>query len=444
MMKSGIARARGQAFILALSLGLLVAEAHAQNQTIGKEFQGTIFSPALEDVSLSRGSVLQPTLILESAYNNNLLQSQAGPQLAGAYQLAEGEVSYDIRHSGDDLLLRYWGGERFYPNYRSLNSSMQDARLQWQHRLTDWLQLTATSRYASLPAGAVLETNPEQGFPLLVSNLNSYSFLQQKFTTLEATVSATAKLSRHTFAVIGSNLNDTTHSSTNFISTKELDAYAGFYYAPTRHQDIGIVYSQQWMKFGLGFGSSEVKSLFLSYSLQLTSTLSVSAFGGPAQDRQLASAISSPSGTPPGVPPGLLALSETTHSGMLGGVKIERRHRHNVMRASYTQLVTTGGGYLSTVLQQMAELSASRSLSPHLDLSLGGTYSQSSQVGLSSLSFNTFYVEPSLRYQLSRNFKLTLRDSYGKIAGLAGAVPIRREEVALRLEYTFPQISIGK
>lgn len=444
MIKSRLARICGEAFLLAVCLSFGAAGTRAQNQTIGKEFQGTIFAPALEDASRSTGSVLVPTLILEGAYDNNLLQSQAGPQLAGTYQMAEGEVSYDIRHPGDDVLLRYWGGARFYPNYSTLNSTMQDARLQWQHRVTSRLELAATARYASLPAGAVLESNPGQGFPLLGSNLSAYSFLQQKYTTVESTVTVTGKLSPHTVAVFGGNFNDTTHSGASLIDTKELDAYAGIYYAPTRHQDIGVVYSQQWMRFGLGFGSSEVKSLYLSYSLQITSTLSVSAFGGPSLDQQLASAINSPGGSPPGVPPGLQALSESAHSGILGGLKIERRHRQNMVRASYTQLITTGGGYLSTVLQQMAEVSGSRSLSPHLDLSLGGTYSQSSQVGLSSLSFNTFYIEPSLHYVLSRNLKLTLRDSYGKIAGLAGGVPITREEVALRLEYTFPKISIGK
>jgi hypothetical protein len=431
-------------FFLSICMAMAPKGLHAQSQTIGQEFQGTIFTPATEDSSHSRGSVLQSTMILETSYNTNLLQSQLGPEVQGSYQVVEGAFTYDIRRPGDDLLLRYWGGQRLYPAYSNLSAGMQDVRLQWQHRVNSRLHLVTTSRYASLPGGIVLESNPEQGFPLLGSNANAYSFLQQKFTTVEATLSATENLSPHLVAVFGTNFVDTAHVGINLINTKELDGYGGFYYVPTSHQTIGVVYAQQWMKFGLGFGSSEVKSLFLSYILQLTPTVSVSAFGGPSQIAQTTSNIQSASGTAPGVPVALQSLAQSTESGILGGVKIERRHRHNIARLSYSQLITSGGGYLSSVLQRRVELNVSRSLSPRVDLNLAGTYSMNSQIGLSSLYFKTFYVEPSLNYRMNRNLKLTLRSSYGKVEGLLGSAPIKRGEVTLRLEYTLPQISLRK
>jgi len=425
-------------------MGVAAGGTRAQNQTIGKEFQGTTFTPALEDTSHTRGSALLATLILESSFDTNLLQSQSGVQLEGPYQVIEGEVTYDVRRPGDDLLLRYWGGVRIYPGHANLNSVLQDARLQWTHRIGSRLEFVATSRYAYLPGGVVLENNPGQGFPLLVSGSSAYSFLQQKLSNIEGTIGATGRLSRHTFAVFGTNFLDSKHYGTDLIDTKELDAYAGVYYVPTHSQSLGAIYSQQWMKFGLGFGNSEVKSLFLTYSLGITPTISISAFAGPSRIQQLPSTINSPGGNPPGVPPELQVVPQSMESGILGGVKVERHYRHNILRLSYTRLITNGGGYLSSVLQEMAELSASRSLRPHLEVSLGGTYTQNTQIGLSNLNFKTFYIEPSLTYQWTRNLKLTLRSSYGKIAGLEGSAPIKREEVALRLEYVLPQISIGK
>ena len=145
--KSRIAKTSCYLTILVISLGLgPTTRAQDQSQTIGKEFQGTIFSPSLESVSLSKGNLLVPTLILESSYDTNLLQSQSGPTLAGIYQVADGQLKYDVRRPGDDLLLTYWGGERIYPSYSTLNTTMQDVRLQWQHRITNRITFAATSR----------------------------------------------------------------------------------------------------------------------------------------------------------------------------------------------------------------------------------------------------------------------------------------------------------
>jgi hypothetical protein len=439
LTKSKLAKTPRKTIFLVFFLGLTAAGAQAQNQTSGSQFQGSIFTPALENVSLSKGSVLIPTLILEGSYDTNLLQNQSGPRLAGIFQVVEGEFKYDIRNPGDDLLLTYWGGERIYPAYSNLNGSMQDARLQWQHRITSRLDFALTSRWASLPGGAVLETNPGQEFPLLGSVPAATAFLQQRFNTSQTTATATAKLAPHLSAVLGSNFVDTTHSGENLINTKELDAYGGISYVPASGQSIGVIYAQQWMKFGLGFGNSQVRTLFLNYALGIAPKVSISVFAGPSQVQQMASVISNP-GTLLGFEPGVQSVPLSTQKGILGGAKIEKRDKRNTARAIYTRLVTGGSGYLSTVLQQTAEMSTSRSINPRLDLSLSGTYSQSSQIGGTTPGFNTYYVAPSLSYRWSRNLKLTLRDSYGKITGLPGSKPIDREEVSFRLEYSLPPI----
>jgi hypothetical protein len=437
--KLRLVRTSRQIMFLASFLWIAASDARAQNQSNGSQFQGSVFSPALENVSLSKGSVLIPTLILEGSYDTNLLQSQSGPRLAGIFQVVEGELKYDIRRPGNDLLLSYWGGERIYPAYSNLNGSMQDVRLQWQHRVTSRLDFALTSRWASLPGGAVLENNPGQGFPLLGSVPLATAFLQQRFNTSQTTMTVTEKLAPHLSAVLGGNFVDTTHSGENLINTKELDAYGGLSYMPARGQSFGLIYAQQWLKFGLGFGSSEVKSLFLSYTLGIAPKVSVSVFAGPSQVQQMAGVISNP-GTLLGFAPGVQNIPLSTQRGTLGGAKIEKRDKRNTARLSYTRLVTGGSGYLSTVLQQSTEMNMSRSISPRLDLSLGGTYSQSTQIGASTQGFNTYYIAPALSYRWSRDVKLTVRNSYGKISGLPGSKPIDREEISFRLEYSLPPI----
>ena len=442
-LKSGHGKKYGQAALLALFLGIAGSGARAQNQTIGKEFQGTIFSPPLENVSLSKGSVFLPSLILEGNYDTNLLQSQGGPKLAGTFEVLEGELHYGYRHPGTDLLVSYWGGGRVYPKYSDLNSTMQDARFQLQQRVTGRIQLTFTQRWADLPGGAVLETTAGQGYTLSGGLPQGAVFLQQRFNTSESTGMLTGQLSRRTFMVLGSNYVDTTHSGKNLINMRELDVYGGIYFVPSRHQNLGVVFAQQLMKFGLGFGSSQVQSLFGSYSLSLSPTITVSLFGGPSRVHQLASLIDN-SGNVLGIPSGQQTLPEKIQQGFLGGAKIERRVKHNTARVDYTQLVTGGAGFLSTVVQQTGEVTLSRSVSRRVDLSLGGTYAQNQLVGQSSLGFKNYYIQPGLQFRVTPHMRLTLRDSFGKITGLAGVAPIDREEISLRIEYTFPQIPIGK
>jgi hypothetical protein len=409
--------------------------AQASQGSLG-QWEGTVFTPSLEKVSQREPSVLLLTFRTEGTYDSNVLSSQFS-QLSTIYSLLEGEARYSLQRGDDSFLLTYVGGGRFYPQYSNLNTSIQDARFQWQHHFSKRSKLAFTARWADLPEGAVETGNPSQILTLVGGNELSASFLQQRIELVESTLSYQYNLSAHASVVVGGNYDSVQHYGLGLIDTKEEDVYGGISDQISRRQNIGLMYAHQWIYFSQGLESSQVDNLLFTYSNQLTHSLSFSAFAGPAQ-------VSISPGTSSTTAITTQSNSSITERGSVGGGKFEANLGHNKLRAEYTRLVTGGSGFLTTVLRQTGDLTFSRAFSRRLELSVVGIYTNNRQLGTTTSSFETYYVEPSMHYDLTPHLRISLRGSFGQVQGLAQLGTLNRNQVTTQIEYKFPRISIGR
>jgi len=400
------------------------------------QWEGTVFTPSLEKINQKEPSVLLLTLRTEGTYDSNVLSSQFA-QLSTMYSLLEGEGRYSLKTGNDSFLLTYLGGGRFYPAYTNLNTSIQDARFQWQHNFSKRAQLSFTFRWADLPEGAVETGNPSQILTLVGGNELSASFLQQRIELVESTAAYQYNLTSHAMVVVGGNYDSVQHYGLGLIDTKEEDVYGGISDQFTRRQNIGVMYAHQWIYFSQGLESSQVDNLLVTYTNQLTHSLGFSAFAGPAQ------VVISP-GSSSTTAINTESNAKVTERGSVGGGKFEATLGHNKFRAEYTRLVTGGSGFLTTVLRQTGDLTFSRSFTRRLEMSVVGIYTNNRQLGTTSSSFETYYVEPSVHYDLTPHLRISVRGSFGQVQGLASLGTLDRNQVTTQVEYKFRPISIGR
>lgn len=397
-------------------------------------WEGTVFNLGLETVKQNTPSVFLFTARTEATYDSNVLSSQFA-QLSSAYTLAEGEAQYSFERPTNSLLLTYLGGGRFYPQYSHLNTSIQDGRLQWQAKITKRLKFAISSRWADLPEGVVGEGNFNQTFVL--SNDFSALFLQQRAEIIGGKSALEYHITPRLAFSVGGDYDSTKNYGLRLINTRGEYAFGELSYGLTRHQSIGLMYAHQWLYFTQGFSSSQVDNLLATYSNRVQRNLSFSVFGGPART-SLTSSPNMATTSVASLPQNLI------QDGIVGGGELEVSFGHNKMRGGYTRVVSGGSGFLATVLRQTIDFRISRNFSRRFEASFIGGYSGNRQIGgQTNAVFNTYYVEPSVHYDITPRFRFSVRDSIGQLRGLQQFGSIVRNQVSTQLEYRFTEIPFG-
>lgn len=427
-------RTRCGLFLVGL-LTVVVTHASAQSTDNAGHWEGTVFNLGLESVKQSTPSVLLFTAHSEATYDSNVLSSQFA-KLSTAYELVEGKAQYSYEHPINSVLLTYVGGGRFYSQYSDLNTSIQDGRMQWQSKITKRLTFAVTGRWADLPEGVVTEGNVNQSFVL--SNDFSALFLQQRAELVEGKASIEYHTAPHLVFAVGGDYDSTKNYGLRLINTRGEYAFAELSYGMTPHQNIGLMYTHQWLYFTQGFASSQVDNLLLSYTSRPLRNLSFSMFGGPARTAL----------TPGASSPTTIFTSSTQNlrqDGIVGGGELEASFGHNKFRGGYTRVVSGGSGFLATVLRQTVDFRFSRGFSRRLEAGFVGGYSSNQQIGGSAnATFNTYYVEPSVRYDITPRLRFSVRDSFGQLRGLQQFGSLARNQVSTQLEYRFAEIPFGR
>jgi len=416
-------------------LGVAVTRVAAQSSgNNAGHWEGTVFNLGLETVKQSSPSVFLFTARSETTYDSNVLSSQFA-QLATSYTLLEGQAQYSYERPTNSLLLTYLGGGRLYPQYSNFNTSIQDGRLQWQANLTSRLKFAVSGRWADLPEGVVSEGNFNQTFAL--STNFSELFLQQRAELISGKSSLEYHVTPRLAVTIGGDYDSTKNYGLRLINTRGEYAYGQVSYGVTRHQTIGLMYAHQWLYFTQGFSSSQVDNLLLSYSNRLLRNVSFSAFGGPART----TLTPSPAGSTSTLQS---STQRITQDGLVGGGELEVGFGHNKMRGGYTRIVSGGSGFLATVLRQTIDLRFSRNISRKFEVSFVGGYSSNRQIGATDTTFNTYYVEPSVHYDITPRLRWSIRDSIGQLRGLQQYGSILRNQVSTQIEYRFSEIPFGR
>jgi hypothetical protein len=407
----------------------------AQSVENSGHWEGTVFNFGLETVKQHSPSVLLFTARTEETYDSNLLSSQYA-QLSTAYTLAEGKAQYSFEHPGNSVLLTYLGGGRFYSQYSNLNTSIQDGRLQWQARITKRLKFVASGRWADLPEGVVTEGNVNE--TLVLSNDFSALFLEQRAEVVEGKAGLEYHLAPHLVFDVGGDYDSTKNYGLRLINTRGEYAFGELSYGITAHQSLGLMYAHQWLYFTQGFASSQVDNLLLTYSNKLQRNLTFSVFGGPARTN-LTPSTNTPTGTLRN------PLQHLRQDGIVGGGELEAGFGHNKLRGGYTRVVSGGSGFLATELRQTIDFRISRSFSRKFEASFVGGYSSNRQIGgRADAAFSTYYIEPSIRYDITSRLRFSIRDSNGEVRGLRQFGSILRNQVSTQLEYRFAEIPFGR
>jgi hypothetical protein len=200
---------------------------------------------------------------------------------------------------------------------------------------------------------------------------------------------------------------------------------------------VGAAYQyQRLLSFPtLGTNETQTHALLLFYTLYPTSRFSISIFGGPQyadSGPQFASTVSTRSPASSGWNPE-------------AGGSVSWQGRVTNLALSYAHMISSGGGLIGAVRQDIASVLVGQQLSKTLSASVGGGYAQNDLLAPSLASDNghTISGTASLRQQVGQHLNVQLgytrlHQVYSGVAILAGTPDTNREFVALSYQFSRP------
>jgi hypothetical protein len=174
--------------------------------------------------------------------------------------------------------------------------------------------------------------------------------------------------------------------------------------------------------------------MLLFYTLRPSTRFSISVFGGP-QYADIGPQFSLGASTP--------SPASSSWNPEAGASLSWQGHASNVA-VSYAHMISSSGGLIGAVRQDIASASIGQQLSKSLNASVGGMYAQNDILGASSLAGNnghTISGTASLQQQVGQHLNVQLgytrlHQVYSGVAVLAGTSDTNREFVALSYQFS--------
>ncbi len=315
------------------------------------------------------------------------------------------KFSWDISYAGGLQVYNQITGPA--SSNSNLFSQSAGAGFIWQFT-RHWQVLANDSyRYSADPFDAFL-TIP--GSPV-ANNPNAVAYVPlTQSTTNNAILTLTDQLTkRDTLSFTGTeNLRRT--SNYNLVTSVpfyDLKSYGGrFAYnhelSPTL--SLGAGYDYNSLDFGKGQERSGIQTIEATVSYQFRPNMTLTGWIGP----QHTSSVTSVTVVNPFPPPALLVLTsrDSLWSTALG-FNFGWQSLRNSLRAGYTRSVSDGGGITATSEVNTANASYSRKLAAKWSGVVGARYLKSTSTDVAKRSFDNYFINVSVIYQISKTFSAT-------------------------------------
>jgi hypothetical protein len=396
--------------------------------------------------SQERSNYLQAGVTFLSAYSDNVVGStgpNTGPVSDESYSvfptLALNETTTRLH-----FILAYAPGFTFYQHNSQLNQENQNASIDLQYRLSPHVTFSARDGFqksssvfnqpflgtAGSVSGGIQEPNQSIIAPV-ASQLNNFG-----------NVGITYQFA--TNGMIGGN---GTFSNLHYLDPAQVPGLydsssqggSAFYaHRVSKMHYIGVTYQYQRLLTYPPPGTNETQthSLLFLYTLHATPRFSVSFFGGPQY------ANIGPQFSPtPTVP---VSASQSWHP-QVGG-SLSWQGRLSSVAASYSHMISGGGGLVGAVKMDSGNASIRQQLTRTLSGSVSGGYAQNdvlaSAVGGAD-SGHSLFGTASVQQQFGQHLNLQLgytrlHQSYGSVAVLSSTPNTNREFVSISYQFSRP------
>jgi len=232
-----------------------------------------------------------------------------------------------------------------------------------------------------------------------------------QFTQNNALLTLTDQLTKRdtlSFTGTANNRNTSTYNLVSSVPFYNLISYGGrFAYS---HQlsarlSLGGGYDYNSLDFGKGQQRSGIQTIQFTIDYLLRPNMTLTGWVGP-QYTSTKTEVFLPNPFPP---PATIFLGEN-HSSLWStalGINFGWKDRRNAVRAGYSRSISDGGGITATSQINTADASYSRQIARKWSGVVGGRYLNSASTTLQNRTFNNYFINVGLNYQIAKSFTAT-------------------------------------
>ena len=393
--------------------------------------------------SESRSNYLRYGLTFNTAYSDNV-PSSAGtnPVSDESYSIGP-TIALDETTSTLHTVLSYSPGFTFYQHTSGLNAADQNGAIDVQYRLSPHLTLTGRDTFQK---SSSVFNQPNWGSGAVSGGAQgSNSSAIAPFADLLTNVGNVGI--QYQFAANGMVGASGTFTNLHYPNPSQVPGLgdsdsqgASFFYSlrASRMHYFGVTYEYQRLVSNPteGLNETQTHAVLFYYTLYLDSTFSISFFGGPQHSDTVQ----------PPVPPLLIPLPAARAWTPAAGASISWRGRLSSVAASYSHVISGGGGLFGAVQMDNASASLRQQITRSLSGSLSGAYVQNDILGsvlAGGNSGHTVSGTVSLQKQFGEHLSVQfgysrLHQSYSSVAVLAATPNTNREFVSVSYQFSRP------
>jgi hypothetical protein len=276
----------------------------------------------------------------------------------------------------------------------NLFSQIAGAGFLWQMARHWQLSGDDSYRYSANPFDSYLTI---AGTPS-VNNPNAVSYYPlSNFTQNNAFLTLTDQITkRDVLAFTGTeNLRRTSNynivTSVPFYNLTSYGGRANYSHVISPRLTLGVGYDYNSLDFGRGQQRSDIQTISFTGDYQINRNMTISGWIGPEYTSTRTTLFGE-------------SIYSTLWSPALG-VNFGWRDLRNSVRASYSRQVSDGGGITATSQTNIAMASYRRQIARKWSGILGGRYSHNVSTVTAGRSFENYYVDVGVGYQISKSFQ---------------------------------------
>jgi hypothetical protein len=358
----------------------------------------------LSPTSEERANYLRGGVTFNTAYSDNVLPGASATPVSDISYSVWPTIALDETTSRVHAVLTYAPGFTFYQRNSVFNEADENLSLAFDYRLSPHVTL---SLHDSFQKSSDIFNQPEQGLAGAVSGSTegaNNSVIAPLADRLNNNGSAGITYQFSANSMVGasgafSNLHypDPTEVP-GLYDAASRGGSAFFSHRLSRQHYIGITYQyQQLLSYpAAATNQTQTQGAFLFYTFYPSPRFSFSLFGGPqyySEGAQYTSATQSP-------------LPASQAWSPAGGASLNWQARHTSVAASYSHIVSSGGGLIGAVELDSASLSLRQQITRRFSAALAGGYANNGVLSVSSLGGHSVSGSAALQRQMGEHVKL--------------------------------------
>ena len=236
-----------------------------------------------------------------------------------------------------------------------------------------------------------------------------------QFTSNIGIVTLTNQLTKRdtlSFTGTASLRQTSTYNVVTAVPFYNLDSYTGrfnYNHELSPRLSLGGGYSFSSLDFGHGQQRSGIQTISLTVDYLLRPNMTITGWIGPQYTSTKTSLL-----LPNPFPPPLTVFFVTYDSlwSTALGFNFGWRSGHNSVRAGYSRSISDGGGITATSQVNIAHASYNRLITRKMNGVVGFNYFNSTSTTLQRRTFDNYFINVGLNYQISKSFQATA--NYGR------------------------------